>query len=185
MGRTSEALAETQLAQQDDPLSLIVSSNAGLILCLAGRFEQAIETLNKAVEIDPNFPRAHFRLGNVYEQKGLPEKAIAEFTEAVRLSGGDSSYEGSLGHAYALAGNAEQARRILGLLKQRSGRQYVPAYAVALIYAGLGDRDAAFEWLEKAYKDRSASMALLKVDPALNNLHSDPRFQELSRRVNF
>ena len=185
MGRISEALAETQLAQQDDPLSLIVSSNAGLILCLAGRFEQAIETLNKAVEIDSNFPRAHFRLGNVYEQKGMPEKAISEFTEAVRLSGGDSSYEGSLGHAYALAGNVEQARRILGLLKQRSGRQYVPAYAVALIYAGLGDRDAAFEWLEKAYKDRSASMALLKVDPALNNLHSDPRFKELARRVSF
>jgi DNA-binding winged helix-turn-helix (wHTH) protein/TolB-like protein/tetratricopeptide (TPR) repeat protein len=185
MGRISEALAETQLAQQDDPLSLIVSSNAGLILCLAGSFEQAIETLNKAVEIDPNFPRAHFRLGNVYEQQGMPEKAISEFTEAVRLSGGDSSYEGSLGHAYALAGNVEQARRILGLLKQRSGRQYVPAYAVALIYAGLGDRDAAFEWLEKAYKDRSASMALLKVDPALNNLHSDPRFMELARRVNF
>jgi DNA-binding winged helix-turn-helix (wHTH) protein/TolB-like protein/Tfp pilus assembly protein PilF len=185
MGRISEALAETQLAQQDDPLSLIVSSNAGLILCLAGHFEQAIETLNKAVEIDSNFPRAHFRLGNVYEQKGMPEKAISEFTEAVRLSGGDSSYEGSLGHAYALAGNVEQARRILGLLKQRSGRQYVPAYAVALIYAGLGDRDAAFEWLEKAYKDRSASMALLKVDPALNTLHSDPRFKELARRVNF
>lgn len=185
MDRMSEALAETELAQQDDPLSLIVSSNAGLILCLAGRYEQAIETLSKALEIDPTFPRAHFRLGNVYEQKGMPGKAISEFEEAVRLSGGDSSYQGALGHAYATAGNVEQARRILDHLKKRSRRQYVPAYAIALIYAGLKEKDQAFEWLDKAYNDRSASMALLKVDPALNSLHSDIRFTELARRVKF
>jgi DNA-binding winged helix-turn-helix (wHTH) protein/TolB-like protein/tetratricopeptide (TPR) repeat protein len=185
MNRMPEALAETELAQQDDPLSLTVSSNAGLILCLAGRCEQAIETLRKALEIDPNFPRAHFRLGNVYEQKGMPEKAIAEFEQAVRLSGGDSSYEGSLGHAYAVAGKVQQARRILDLLKERSRHQYVPAYAIALIHAGLRERDQAFEWLEKAYNDRSASMVLLTVDPALNSLHSDARFTELARRVNF
>jgi DNA-binding winged helix-turn-helix (wHTH) protein/TolB-like protein/Tfp pilus assembly protein PilF len=183
MDRMSEALSETELAQQDDPLSLIVSSNAGLILCLAGRYEQAIETLNKALEIDPTFSRAHFRLGNVYEQKGMPEKAISEFEAAVRFSGGDASYQGALGHAYAVAGNLEQARKLLDLLKKRSRRQYVPAYAIALIYAGLREKDEAFEWLEKAYEDRSASMALLRVDPALNNLHSDARFTELTRRV--
>jgi DNA-binding winged helix-turn-helix (wHTH) protein/TolB-like protein/tetratricopeptide (TPR) repeat protein len=185
MDRMSEALAETELAQQDDPLSLIVSSNAGLILCLAGRYEQAIETLSKALEIDPTFPRAHFRLGNVYEQKGMPEKAISEFEEAVRLSGGDSSYQGALGHAYATAGNVEQARSILDHLKKRSRRQYVPAYAIALIYAGLRENNQAFEWLDKAYNDRSASMALLRVDPALNGLHSDSRFTELTRRIKF
>ena len=185
MDRMAEALAETELAQQDDPLSLIVSSNAGLIFLVAGRYDQAIETLNKALEIDPTFPRAHFRLGNVYEQKGIPEKAISEFEEAVRLSGGDSSYQGALGHAYAVAGNVEEAQKILDLLKKRSRRQYVPAYAIALIYAGLRDKDQAFEWLDKAYNDRSASMALLKVDPALNSLHSDARFTELARRVKF
>jgi DNA-binding winged helix-turn-helix (wHTH) protein/TolB-like protein/tetratricopeptide (TPR) repeat protein len=185
MDRMSEALAETELAQQDDPLSLIVSSNAGLIFLLAGRYEQAIETLNKALEIDPTFPRAHFRLGNVYEKEGMPEKAISEFEQAVRLSGGDSSYQGALGHAYAVAGNVQQARKILDLLKKRSRQQYVPAYAIALIYAGLKDKDQAFEWLDKAYNDRSASMALLKVDPALNGLHSDARFTELARRVKF
>jgi DNA-binding winged helix-turn-helix (wHTH) protein/TolB-like protein/Tfp pilus assembly protein PilF len=183
MDRMSEALAETELAQQDDPLSLIVSSNAGLIFLVAGRYEQAIETLNKALEIDPTFPRAHFRLGNVYEKEGMPEKAISEFEQAVRLSGGDSSYQGALGHAYAVAGNVQQARKILDLLKKRSRQQYVPAYAIALIYAGLKDKDQAFEWLDKAYNDRSASMALLKVDPALNSLHSDARFTELARRV--
>jgi DNA-binding winged helix-turn-helix (wHTH) protein/TolB-like protein/Tfp pilus assembly protein PilF len=185
MDRMPEALAETELAQQDDPLSLIVSSNAGLILGLAGRYEQAIETLNKALEIDPTFSRAHFRLGNVYEQKGMPEKAISEFEAAVRFSGGDSSYQGALGHAYAVAGNVERARKLLDFLKNRSRRQYVPAYAIALVYAGLNKKDQAFEWLEKAYEDRSASMALLNVDPALSNLHSDARFTELVRRVKF
>src|SRR5580704_524160 len=185
MDRMPEALAETELAQQDDPLSLIVSSNAGLILGLAGRYEQAIETLNKALEIDPTFSRAHFRLGNVYEEKGMPEKAISEFEAAVRFSGGDSSYQGALGHAYAVAGNAERARNLLDLLKNRSRRQYVPAYAIALVYAGLNKKDQAFEWLEQAYEDRSASMALLRVDPALNSLHSDARFTELARRVKF
>ena len=185
MDRMSDALAETALAQQDDPLSLIVSSNAGLVFLLAGRSEQAIETLNKALEIDPTFPRAHFRLGNVYEQTGMPAKAISEFETAVRLSGGDSSYLGALGHAYAIAGNVKEARKLLSVLKKRSRRQYVPAYAIALIYAGLEEKDSAFEWLEKAYRDRSASMALLKVDPALNNLHSDARFTQLTRRVDF
>jgi TolB-like protein/Tfp pilus assembly protein PilF len=185
MDRMSEALAETELAQQDDPLSLIVSSNAGLIFLVAGRYGQAIETLNKALEIDPTFPRAHFRLGNVYEKEGMPEKAISEFEQAVQLSGGDCSYQGALGHAYAVAGNGQQARKILDLLKKRSRQQYVPAYAIALIYAGLKDKDHAFEWLDKAYNDRSASMALLKVDPALNSLHSDARFTELARRVKF
>jgi DNA-binding winged helix-turn-helix (wHTH) protein/TolB-like protein/tetratricopeptide (TPR) repeat protein len=185
MDRMSDALAETALAQQDDPLSLIVSCNAGLVFLLAGRSEQAIETLDKALEIDPTFPRAHFRLGNVYEHEGMLAKAISEFEAAVRLSGGDSSYLGALGHAYATAGNAQQAIKILEVLKKRSRRQYVPAYAIALIYAGLNEKDAAFEWLEKAYNDRSASMALLKVDPALNVLHSDARFTQLARRIEF
>jgi tetratricopeptide (TPR) repeat protein len=121
----------------------------------------------------------------VYEQGGMPDKAIAEFEEAVRLSGDDSYYEGALGHAYGMAGKAKEARKILEILKKRARTQYVPAYAVALVYAGLHERDGAFEWLEKAYRDRSASMALMNVDPALESLHSDARFQELVRRVNF
>jgi DNA-binding winged helix-turn-helix (wHTH) protein/TolB-like protein/tetratricopeptide (TPR) repeat protein len=185
MHRIPEAMKETEIAQQDDPLSLIVSCNAGLVLLVAGRQEKAAEVLSKALEIDPNFPRAHFRLGNVYEQRDMPDKAIAEFEEAVRLSGDDSYYEGALGHAYGMAGNVKQARKILELLKQRSRSQYVPAYAIALIYAGLHEKDDAFQWLEKAYNDRSASMALMNVDPALDSLHSDARFEGLVRRVNF
>lgn len=181
--RIPEALKETELAQEDDPLSLIVSCNAGLVLLVAGRQEQAFGILNKALEIDPSFPRAHFRLGNLYEERGMPDKAIAEFREAVRLSGDDSYYEGALGHAYGVAGKLKEARKILEILKKRTRTQYVPAYAIALVYAGLHDKDGAFVWLEKAYNDRSASMALMDVDPAFESLHADARFQELVRRV--
>ena len=185
MQRFSEAVTETKLAQQQDPLSLIVSSNAGQVLSLAGKQTWAIETFRKALEIDPNFPRLHLRLGNAYEEEGMVEKAISEYEQAVRLSDGDSTYEGSLGHAYAVAGKVEKARTILALLKKRARQQYVPAYSIALVYEGLQDKENAFRWLEKAYTDRSASMALLKVDPALNSLRLDSRFAELAGRVNF
>jgi TolB-like protein/Flp pilus assembly protein TadD len=185
MDRYAEALSETKLAQQQDPLSLIVSSNAGQVFSLVGKPTTAVETLKKALEIDPNFPRLHFRLGNACEELGLMDEAISEFEQAVRLSGGDSSYEGSLGHAYGVAGKVEKARTILDLLKNRARRQYVPAYSFALVYEGLEDKDNAFKWLEKAYTDRSASMALLRVDPALNILRSDSRFAELAGRVGF
>jgi DNA-binding winged helix-turn-helix (wHTH) protein/TolB-like protein/Flp pilus assembly protein TadD len=185
MGRFSEAIAEARQAQEDDPLSLIIGSNAGYTLCLAGQYDLAIQTLTKAIEIDPNFPRTHFRLGCAYEQKAMYEQAISELQKAVRLSGGDPYYEGSLGHAYAASGNSLEARKILELLQKRSRLKYVPAYAIALIYAGLEEKDHALDWLERAYDDRSTSMAFLKVNPLLNNLHSNPRFVALSQRLAF
>ena len=103
------ATTEAQQALHDDPLSLIVGSNAGWTFVLAGQTDQSIETLQKAIEIDPGFPRTHFRLGQAYEQEHRYDLAIPEFEEAVRLSGGDPYYEGSLGHAYGASGNVSQA----------------------------------------------------------------------------
>ena len=185
MGRFPEAVAETQGALEDDPLSLIIGSNAGWTLSLAGKTDQAIEILKKAIEIDPTFPRTHFRLGRAYEQKKLYDLAISELEQAVSLSGGDACYNGSLGHAYAVSGKKEQARLVLHDLEGRTNQAYVPSYAIALIYAGLGENDRALTWLQKAFDDRSTSIAFLKLDPELTNLHSDPRFDQLSRRVNF
>jgi DNA-binding winged helix-turn-helix (wHTH) protein/TolB-like protein len=185
MGHYPEAVAEAQRALEDDPLSLIIGSNAGWTLCLAGKCDQGIETLKKTIEIDPSFPRTHFRLGRAYEQKQTYEMAISELEQAVNLSGGDAYYKGSLGHVYAMSGKTNQARRVLKDLEERSRQQYVPAYAIALIYAGLGDKDHAISWLQKAYEDRSTSMVFLKVDPELGSLHSDPRFEQISRRINF
>jgi DNA-binding winged helix-turn-helix (wHTH) protein/TolB-like protein/Flp pilus assembly protein TadD len=185
MGRYPEAVAETQRALEDDPLSLIIGSNAGWTLSLAGKGDQAIEILKKAIEIDPSFPRTHYRLGRAYAQKKSYELAISELEQAVSLSGGDACYKGSLGHVYAVSGKTDQARQVLQDLEGLSGQKYVPSYAIALIYAGLGDHDHAISWLQKAYEDRSTSMVFLRSDPELSSLRSDPRFEQLSRRINF
>jgi TolB-like protein/DNA-binding winged helix-turn-helix (wHTH) protein len=173
------------MGRYSEPLSLIIGSNAGWTLSLAGKTDQAIEILKKAIEIDPSFPRTHFRLGRAYEQKKLYDLAISEFEQAVTLSGGDACYKGSLGHAYAISGRPVQARQVLGDLEGSSGEVYLPSYAIALVYAGLGENEHAITWLEKAYQDRSTSMAFLRLDPELSSLHSDPRFEQLSQRVNF
>jgi DNA-binding winged helix-turn-helix (wHTH) protein/TolB-like protein/lipoprotein NlpI len=185
MGRFSEAIGEARLAQENDPLSMSINTNAGWTLFLAGRHPEAIEALKQIIEIDPTFPRAHFRLGGAYESEGMYREAVAELQKAVQLSEGDPYYEGALGHAYAVSGKVSAARGVLDLLKTRSEHQYIPAYAIALIYAGLGEKDQAFSWLEKAYDDRSTSLAYLKVDPVLNNLRSDTRFAGLVERVSF
>ncbi len=184
-GQYPQAMAEARRAMQDDPLSLIIGSNAGWTFALAHHYDQAVDTLKKTIDIDPNFPRTHFRLGQVYEMRGQYAIAIPEFEKAVQLSGGDPYYAGSLGHAYAASGNARQARAVLQNLQSRVRRQYVPAYAIALIYAGLGDKDQAFRWLQSAVGDRSTSMVFLRGDPELANLRSDPRFAQLSHALNF
>jgi len=190
MGRFGEAIAEAKRAEAEDPLSLTISTNIGLISYLAGQNDQAIEAFKKAIEIDPNFPRAHFRLGNAYRQKGLYQQALAEYQKAVQLSGGgdaygDQYYDASVGEAYAILGNTREARKVLDRLIRRSKNRYVPAYGIALINVGLGERDHVFEWLQRAYDERSTSMAYLKVDPAWNDLRSDPRFAAIARSIRF
>jgi tetratricopeptide (TPR) repeat protein len=184
-GQYSEAVSEAQQALQDDPLSLIVGSNAGWTFALAGQYDQSVGTLKKAIEIDPSFPRTHFRLGEVYEQQGEYAMAIREFEQAVQLSGGDPYYEGSLGHAYGASGNSNQARNVLQHLQIRVRQQYVPPYAMGLVYVGLGDKDQAFRCLQNAFEDRSTSMVFLRSDPELASLRTDPRFEQLSHLVNF
>ncbi len=185
MARFPEAIEEAKRALTDDPLSLIANSNAGWTLCLAGQTEAAIQTLKKAIEMDPSFPRTHYRLGTVYQSQGLYDQAIAEFEKAVQLSGGNPYYMASLGHGYAVAGHSEEARQVLNTLKARSAHEYIPAYAIALVYAGLNEKDNAFLWLGKTSTDHSTSMAFAKVDPSLSNLRSDPRFSALTQRLNF
>jgi DNA-binding winged helix-turn-helix (wHTH) protein/TolB-like protein len=186
MGQFPEAIAEAMRAEEADPLSPIISTNASWVLCLAGQYERAVENSKKAMELDPNFLHAHFRLGNAYEQEGQYELAIVEYQKAVPdPASGDTYYQASLGHAYAMAGKIAEARKVLAHLQNLSAKRYVAPYAIGLIYAGLGDRDQAFEWLNKACADHSTSMAYLKVDPALRGLRSDPRFARLLRHPNF
>ena len=123
--------------------------------------------------------------GWIYREKGMYEEAIAEFREALKKEPGAAAIVGHLGNAYARAGRVREARDCLRQLKQRSDVETVGTYGVAIIHAGLGEKDQAFEWLEKAYEVRDQGMRFLKVDQTLDPLRSDPRFQDLLRRMNF
>ena len=185
MGRHEEAIAEIKRAQQLDPLSLIINTVAGVRFHWARRYDEAVEQLRKTLEMDPNFAVAHHWLGQVYEQMGQHESAIAEHQKAIRASGGSSQAVAALGHAYAAAGKRNEALRILADLNERRKTAYVSPYDIAVIHVALGEKDQAFEWLEKAYQERAAPIVVLKVDPRLDPLRSDPRFQGLLRRMNF
>jgi tetratricopeptide (TPR) repeat protein len=181
MGRSGESLAEIHRAQALDPLSLSINSSVGWRLLSALRYDEGIEQLQKTLKMDPNFRRAHLYLGWAYEAKGNFEKAIVELRKSAALSGACPGDLASLAHAYALGGYARQAERILNDLEMRSRRARVPSYDIAIVYAGLGNKDRAFEWLAKSCRDREVGLVSLKADLELDNLHSDARFHDLLR----
>ncbi len=181
-GRSDEAIAESKRALETDPVSMAVGQSAGRTLYFARRYDQAIEQLHKTVEIDPNFPLAHWVLGMVYEQLTRYEDAVAELNKAVSLSGGFASI-GELGHAYAIWGKSDEARKVMADLKDMSNQRYVAPLYIALIYAGLGDKTQALDWLEKARDDHSLLLIFIKLWPQLDGLRKEPRFQALVRRM--
>jgi tetratricopeptide (TPR) repeat protein len=183
LGRHEEALAEIKRAQQLDPLSLIINAVSGRNLLFAGRDDLAIEQLRKTLEMDPHFAQAHFFLGWAYVRKGTFAEAIAEFQRAATLSPDITAYKGGLAHAYARAGKSAEARKLLSELKEESKRTYVSWYDFAAIYAGLGEKDQAFTCLERAYEQHVDRLVEAKGDPLFDPLHSDPRFQDLMRRI--
>ncbi len=180
LGRHEEALAEIKRAQQLDPLSLIINTVSGKFLLYAGRDDLAIEQLRKTLEMDPNFAYAHYILGQTYVRKGEFVEAIAEFQTATTLSPNFTVYKGGLGHAYGRAGKSAEARKLLDDLKEQSKRRYVSWWDFAAIYAGLGEKDQAFAFLEKAYEQRVVMW--WNRSPLFDPLRSDPRFQDLQRR---
>jgi tetratricopeptide (TPR) repeat protein len=181
MGRFDEAIAEAKRAEELEPLSFISNSHLGWILYLAGRNEEAIQHCKRLLDVDPNFFPARRYLGLCYEQNGMYKEAIAEFQQGAKLSGSPLMLS-LLGHAYAASGNRAEALRVLTEL-DRQKQLYVSPYTIATIYAGLGDRDTAFKWLEKAFEDRDIWLMNLKVDPLLRPLVSDHRFETLLKRV--
>jgi eukaryotic-like serine/threonine-protein kinase len=183
MGRHDEAIAEGKRAQELDPLSLIVNAALARPFYNARRYDEAIAQSKKTFEIDPNYHRAHYWLGLAYEQKSMFDQAIAAFQNAIAYSDGLTLYVAAAGHAYALAGRRSQALKVLHRLEELSSQRYVSAYDIALIHVGLGDKERAMQWLERAYQERSDGLVFLKVDPRLDRLRSDPRFASLVRRV--
>lgn len=182
MGRGEESVAESQRAAELAPLS------AGLTACLgwhhlfAAQYDQAVEQGLKAIQMNSNNAFGYLVLGWGYEQKSMFEPAITAFEKAVTLTNA-SIAPASLAHALALAGKRREAEEVLAKLTEQSRRTYIPAYDIATVYAGLGAADQAFEWLEKAYREHSSFLVHVNWDPRFRNLHSDPRFHELVRRI--
>ncbi len=185
LGRSDEALTEMEMARQLDPLSLIVNTLKGQSLFYAGRDAEAIDQLNKTLEIEPNFWIAHIILARVYIRQKRFDEAVAEAKKAGEFSGGNSEAVSLTGYALAKAERRDEALMMLAELKSRSNLRYVPSYNVAMIYNGLGEREEALSQLEKAFQTRDARMLLLKVDPKWNNLRSEPRFVEIIKQMNF
>jgi serine/threonine protein kinase/Tfp pilus assembly protein PilF len=180
--RYDEAIAEMKRAVELDPLSLIINSDLGSIYLDARQYDRAVEQLRKTIDMDRGFYPAHYWLGEAYVMKGSYADAIAEYQKARELND-DPLVLGLLGHAYAVSGRRDEALRMLDELNKLAQERYVSSYTFALVYAGLNDRDQAFQWLEKSYRDRSSEIAYFKVDPLLDPLRPDPRFADLVRRV--
>ncbi|PYS80385.1 MAG: hypothetical protein DMF67_20580 [Acidobacteria bacterium] len=184
VGRFGESLSEIRHAQELDPLSSIISANAGLFLYYAHQYEQATAQLHKTLEVNDQFGVAHLYLGYVFlQQPGHASDAVAEFQKAQAYMGDDPETLAALGNAYAAAGRRADAQKVLDQLRERSQHSYVSPYWLAVIYAGLGDREHAFDSLERAYQDRHPGMILLKYDPRFDPLRRDPRLTKLIQRI--
>jgi DNA-binding winged helix-turn-helix (wHTH) protein/TolB-like protein/Tfp pilus assembly protein PilF len=180
--RFDEAIAEAKRTEELEPLSFTASSHLGWILYLSGRDDEAIAQCRKILNLDPNSFPARRYLGLAYEQKGLYAQAIDEFQKGVKLSGSPLMLA-LLGHAFAASGKTAEARQVLDDLHEMETRRYVSPYTVAAIYTGLGDKDQAFKWLERAFEERDVWLMNLKVDPVFAKLRSDKRFNDLLTRA--
>ena len=187
MGRVEEGIRELKRALELDPLSLVINSDLGWELYVARQYDQAVEQERKTLEMDPNFIMAHSELGYAYLQKSMFEEGIAEFEKALVISPGTGYALAGLGYAYGVAGRRAEAQKVLDQLNELKKQKCVPAGYRAHIYAGLGEKDKSFEWLEKAYEERHLMIGPsgIKADPAYDALRSDPRFADLLRRMNF
>jgi TolB-like protein/DNA-binding winged helix-turn-helix (wHTH) protein/Flp pilus assembly protein TadD len=181
LGRYDEAIVEMKRAENLDPLSLIINADLAELLLLAHSYDESIRQSRKTIEMDPNFALAHNQLGQAYLQKQMHDEAITELQKAVQLSAGSPTCIANLARAYAASGKRSEAAKLLNDLKKRSNSTYSHAPEIAVIYAALGDRDQAMLWLEKGYEERFNPGVLLR--PGFDPLRSEPRFQELVRRI--
>jgi TolB-like protein/Tfp pilus assembly protein PilF len=181
VGSSQEGMEHFKRALEIDPLS--PRSHVSLFggFYFGRQFDQALDALRTAIDLDPGF-EPHFHLAWIYREKGMFEEAIAEFRKAPKENLPSQAH---LGNAYARAGRVTEARACLQKLKELFRRDNVGTYGIALVHAGLAEKDQAFEWLEKAYEDGDPGMIYMKIDPALDPLRSDARFEDLLRRMNF
>jgi len=180
MGRFPEAIVAAEIGLQLDPFSTAAKLTLGEVYYNAHQYEQAVTEYRQSIELEPNGPAAYEWLASAYEQKGMYEDVVRARQKAMTLSGARPEEVAALAHAYSVSGSKGYLMWRLERLKD----QYAP-YNIAEIYARLGNREQAFAWLEKAYRQQHTQMVLLKVSPSLDPLRDDPRFQDLLRRMNF
>jgi TolB-like protein/Flp pilus assembly protein TadD len=183
MGRDQNWAAELKRARELDPLPLTLLGSGAAVAVASGQYDLAIEIQRKKLELDPNSPTAYLGLGSVYTLKGMYQEAIAHLQKGVNLSGGAPRALSTLGYTYAVAGDRDKALKIVQQLILLSKRRYVPPYDIARVYMGLDEKDLAFDWLAKAVADRSIPVYSLKKSWELDSIRSDPRFQDLLRRI--
>jgi len=183
MGRVKEARLEAERARQLDPTSLIVNNMLTFMLVGTREYDRAIEQAKKTLELDPGFEPVRLWLARAYMGLGRYPEALAELENLKTSAGAGASRDALLGYAYAMSGRRADALRMLAELDERSKREYVPASTRALIYIGLGDKDQAFVWLDRAYDERDWRLRELKTQPMFDSLRSDERFTRLLKRM--
>ena len=183
MGRMEEALAEAVKARSLDPLSLIIQSAVGWVHFFRRDYDSALAELGKAQELDPTFALGRLWCGWAHERKGCYKEALAELAQACLHAPGAPIMDAFRAHALALSGNPAEARSILGELAQAAKSRYVSPFLFAMVRIGLGENDRALECLLAAFEERSHWLVFLDVDPRLDPLREDPRFQDLRERI--
>ena len=181
--RFEESIAEAKRGRQLDPVSPIVTAGVAWACHLAGRHAEAEEYARQVQALEPEFAIGLMRLGVAYRQQRVYDRAVEALARAAVASGRNPDILAELGQALGLQGRTDEARAILDELEAMSKVRYVPPYDRALVHAGLGDRDAAFSWLERAREERYGSLILLPIDPDLDPLRDDPRFARLAATI--
>ncbi|MGH3054745.1 MAG: tetratricopeptide repeat protein, partial [Gaiellaceae bacterium] len=180
-GQPEEAVREIGRARAIDPLSLIINTRTATMLMWARRYDAAAAQLGRTLELDSSYSLAHAELARAYLMLQRCPDAIREGEIGNALVGG---YEGAiLGYAYAACGDRARAERELNDKLETTRHHYVPADMIAKIYAGLGDKPRALDWLERAYVQHTWSLYLLQVEPMYDNLRREPRFTALVRKM--
>jgi tetratricopeptide (TPR) repeat protein len=185
MGRRAEALAEIAKSNELDPGPGSAMTESGAYYQLRD-YESLVEASRRGVASSPNEWVQHYNLGVGYEGTGKLLEAISEYQKATEMSNGNQDATASLAHAFAVIGRKAEAQKILHDFERKSKSGYVSPYMIATIYAGLGAKDKAFEFLERAYQEKSLDISWhLKADLRIDNLRTDSRFQDLVRRVGY
>jgi tetratricopeptide (TPR) repeat protein len=182
-GRSAEAIDVARRALERNPVSASMSHNLAVQLALARQPDAAIEECRRTLDLDPNFVLAYDIMAVSLASKGMFREALPLRQKAAALSPGNMISRALLGSLLANLGQRQEALQILEQLAATSKQRYVPAQSFAIVYTGLGDKDQAFAWLDKAYEERANRLAYLKFEPTLDPIRSDPRFDELLRRI--